>query len=52
MLYEPLSIVNVVKGILKSYTVVWKWSTSVTKVDVAHTYLSSIKTQSFKFQCR
>ena len=35
MLYKPLFIIHVVKGILKSYTVVRKQSTSVTKVSVA-----------------
>ena len=43
MLYKPLFIVHVLKGLLKSYTVVQKWSTSVTKVGMAHAYWSFIK---------
>ena len=40
MLYKPLFIVHVVKDLLKSYTVVRKQSTSITKVGVAHAYES------------
>ena len=37
ILYKPLFIVHVVKDLLKSYTVVQKWTTLATKVGVAHT---------------
>ena len=53
MFYKPLFIVHVkVKGFFKSYTVVQKQSTSVTKVGMAHAYQAFIKTPGFKFQCR
>ena len=50
MLYKPLVIIHVVKGLLKSYTVVRKQSTFVvTKVVMAHAYQCFIKTLGFKF---
>ena len=54
MLYKPLFIIHVtVKKLLKSYIVVQKQSTSVTKVGTAHAYQAYIiNTLGFKFQCR
>ena len=49
MLYKPLFVVHVVKGLLKSYAVVQKRSTSITKVGVAHAHQSFIKTLGLSF---
>ena len=52
MLYIIKIIIHVIiKGLLKSYNVVQKQSTTVTKVDVAHTYRAFINILDFKFQC-
>ena len=52
MFYEPLIIIHVEKGLPKSYTVVQKQSSTITKMGVAHEYQSFIKTLGVKFQCR
>ena len=41
--YKPLFIIHVAKALHKSYTVVQKQSTSVTKVGMAHAHRSFIK---------
>ena len=48
MLYKPLSIIHLAKGLLKRYNVVQKLSNSLTKVGVTHGYQAFIKMLGFK----